>query len=65
MINIKDKIFHLNTENTSYIFRITKYGDLENLYYGEKITFQNNYEALFQNRSLLLVSAMYPENDVS
>lgn len=65
MIYIKDNIFHLSTENTSYIFRVTKYGDLENLYYGEKIAFQSDYTAFFQNRSLLLVSAMYPENDVS
>lgn len=65
MIYIKDNIFHLSTENTSYIFRVTKYGDLENLYYGEKIAFQSDYTAFFQNRSLLLVSEMYPENDVS
>lgn len=65
MINIKDNVFHLNTSNTSYIFKVTKYGDLEHLYYGEKISFQKDYTSFFQNRTLLLVSTMYPEGDVS
>lgn len=38
MINvIKDTIFKLDTKNTSYIFRVTKTGQLENLFYGKKI----------------------------
>ena len=63
MIHIKDNIFHLNTQNTSYIFAVTEYGDLQHLYYGDKISEQTDYSAFFENRSILLVSALYPEND--
>ena len=41
-------IFHLDTKNTSYIFRIAESGHLEHLFYGSKIRKSNNYEALFK-----------------
>lgn len=65
MIHIKDNIFHLNTQNTSYIFAVTEYGDLQHLYYGDKISEQTDYSAFFEKRSMLLVSALYPENDIT
>lgn len=65
MIQVKDNVFHINTKNTSYIFAVTKYGDLQQLYYGEKIEFQQDYKAFFQKRKLLLVSTLYPEYDVA
>lgn len=63
MIFVKDSVFHLNTKHTSYIFGVTAQGDLEHLYYGAKIKFQEDYQAFFQSRSLLLVSTLYPETD--
>lgn len=63
MIAVQDNVFHLNTKNTSYIFRVTDFGDLEHLYYGEKIAFQEDYTAFFQQNSLLLVSTLYPQTD--
>lgn len=65
MLHIKDNIFHINTKNSSYIFRVTKHEDLEHLYYGERIEPLEDYNAFFQNRSLLLVSALYPKDDVT
>lgn len=65
MIHIKDNVFHLNTQNTSYIFAVTPHGDLQHLYYGQKITPQKDYGAFIEKRSMLLVSALYPENDIA
>lgn len=64
MIHIKENVFHLITQNTSYIFAVNSQKDLEHLYYGERIEAQENYDAFFEKRSMLLVSALYPENDV-
>lgn len=65
MIYIKNNVFHLNTQNTSYIFAVTPHGDLQHLYYGQKIALQEDYSALIEQRSMLLVSALYPENDIA
>lgn len=65
MIKLTKNVFHLNTNNTSYIFQITDYGDLEHFYYGEKINFSENYDSMKQKRSMLLVSSLYPDGDVS
>ncbi len=48
MIFVKNNVFHLNTAQSSYIFRVTEQGDLEHLYYGRKIKFQENYKAFFK-----------------
>lgn len=40
MICIKNNVFHLNTQNTSYIFAVTPHGGLQHLYYGQKIVSQ-------------------------
>ncbi|MGN0519539.1 MAG: alpha-galactosidase [Candidatus Fimenecus sp.] len=64
-IYIKDNVFHLNTKNTSYIFAVTAHGDLQHLYYGKNIAPQTDYSAFFEQRSMLLVSALYPENDIA
>jgi len=55
MINISGNIFHLQTENTSYIFRVTKHGHLEHVYYGTKLdqfsSFESDVEALAPKRT--------------
>jgi len=38
MIIVNDKVFHLLTDNTEYIFRLTKHGHLEHIYYGAKLS---------------------------
>jgi len=40
----EDKSFYLESNNTSYIFRVTEHGHLENVYYGKKIDKIKNIE---------------------
>lgn len=37
MITVKDEVFFLNTQNTSYIFGVTKEGLLEHFHYGKRV----------------------------
>lgn len=38
MISIKNKVFHLSTRRTSYVFALSDDGIIEHLYYGHRIT---------------------------
>ena len=49
MIVFKDNIFRLQTEDTQYIFRITKHGHLEHVHYGVKLA-DDNIDALAVKR---------------
>ena len=53
MVTFENNIFKLDTKNTSYIFRITEYGKLENIHYGPKIRKQS-YDALLLKNSIVL-----------
>lgn len=61
---IKDNFIQLNTKNTSYIFRITKRGDAEHLYYGKRVP-DGDWQPMVEKRSLLLVNSLYPSDDIS
>lgn len=62
-ITAKNKVFHLRTENTSYIFRITKFGHLEQLHYGIALP-EDDYEALAVKHDIQLGSSvMYDASD--
>lgn len=37
MIIVKENVFRLDTANTTYMFRITKFGHLEHVYYGKRL----------------------------
>ena len=41
LFNKKDKIFHIQTQNSSYVFCVSDYDVLEHLYYGKKIPDDN------------------------
>jgi alpha-galactosidase len=41
MISFNDNVFRLQTDNTDYLFRITKFGHLEHVYYGAKLSTDN------------------------
>lgn len=43
-----DRVFHLNTKDTSYIFRVLENGYLENLHYGNKIRECKDYSLLYK-----------------
>lgn len=41
MIDVKNKVFHLSTKDSAYIFRVLPSGHLENLHYGEPLVMQD------------------------
>ena len=45
--------FVLNTDNTSYIFRITKSGHLEHLYYGSRIRVVDSLDGLIERQEFI------------
>ncbi|MCL2264484.1 MAG: alpha-galactosidase [Treponema sp.] len=52
MITINDNIFRLQTDDTEYIFRRTKHGHLEHIYYGAKLaSVESDIEALAPKRT--------------
>ena len=53
MIEIFDKLFKLNTKETSYVFRITDEGHPEHLYYGKRIP-DTDLEALRLKNTITL-----------
>ena len=63
--NNNNVIFHINTQNTSYVFCANKMNDIQQLYYGNKINYMDSYEAFFEKRNLLLVSSLYNEMDMT
>ena len=40
-IQIKDHTFLISTNDTSYMFRVNKYGHLEHLHYGGRVTMKD------------------------
>ncbi|HEY8390724.1 MAG TPA: alpha-galactosidase [Clostridia bacterium] len=64
MISFKDNIFHLDTVNTSYVFKITKFGHLQSIYYGRKISHLDDYDALIEKNSIIYGSSvLYSKDD--
>lgn len=45
-VNEAEKVFHLQTANTSYIFKILENGQAGQLYYGQRIPVKDNYANL-------------------
>ena len=39
--NEKEKVFHIQTKNTSYVFYVSDFDALEHLYYGKKVPDDN------------------------
>ena len=52
MIVIQDLVFALETERTSYLFRVTPFRHLEHVYYGARIP-NNEMEPLLTKRSIM------------
>ena len=57
MIKIENKVFSLETANTSYLFRITSRGHLEHVYYGTRVSMADA-EALHLKNTILLGSTV-------
>lgn len=62
MIKISENLFHIDTDNTSMLIKITRHKHAELLHYGGKIDAEDSC-ALMQERSLLLVNSLYPDGD--
>lgn len=63
-IQIKDNVFLINTENTSYMFRVDKYGHLEHIHYGGRVSIDDaealSYKKYIQHGATVLYDK---END--
>lgn len=66
IITNEDNVFHLQTEKTSYIFRVLKSGQLEALYYGKKIRSTPSYTHLYdKHKQGYPNSVAYSQQDTS
>ncbi|HKL99342.1 MAG TPA: glycoside hydrolase family 36 N-terminal domain-containing protein, partial [Mobilitalea sp.] len=64
MITICGTSFRLDTEHTTYLFQITKYGHLEHVYYGNLLDEEDSAENLSQKRSIQIGSSvLYNQED--
>lgn len=50
MIKVKDNVFILETDNTSYIISLLPTGHIEHVYYGERVEIINNDISALQNK---------------
>jgi len=63
MITVQDQIFTLETEHTGYLFRVTPFGHLEHIHYGERIPL-SEIEPLMTKRNIMHGSSvMYSTKD--
>jgi len=59
-----NKLFHLQTESTSYILKVSDFGHLLNLYYGERLAHRSNLDVLDHQYQVLLGSTTaYSQQD--
>lgn len=63
MIEEKDGLFALTSDNTSYWFRITKFGHIEHIHYGERLAPQDPDGLRIKNTAMYGSSVMYDESD--
>lgn len=64
MISVRDNVFCLRTEHTEYRFRATKFGQLEHIYYGARLTPEDGTETLAQKRIVPVGSSVvYDSSD--
>ncbi|MFA6941088.1 MAG: alpha-galactosidase [Clostridiaceae bacterium] len=58
MISVKDNVFRLDTENTTYIFRRTKFEHLEHIYYGTLLDTMESADVLAQKQTIPIGSSV-------
>ena len=51
-IQIREKVFLINTDHTSYMFRVDQYGHLEHIHYGTKVPL-SDWKALSYKKLIL------------
>ena len=62
-IDFENNVFYLSTQNTSYIFRISKFGHLEHIHYGEKLPVCDAEPLAVKHDIQLGSSVLYDEAD--
>ncbi|MBN2851597.1 MAG: alpha-galactosidase, partial [Clostridia bacterium] len=63
MIDVKDQVFRLTTEKTSYWFRITPFGHLEHIHYGNRLIEQPVDGLPVKRTAAIGSSVIYDESD--
>ena len=63
MISFLDGTFRLDTNSTSYIFRVTKSGHLENIHYGELLKEQSLEAILLKHTAVIGSTVAYDADD--
>ena len=64
MILFKDGTFRLYTTDTTYMFRITKFGHLEHVYYGASLDPEDLADVLAQKRTAVIGNSVdYDDSD--
>ena len=63
MIEYRDGVFRLSTQNTSYWFRVTKFGHLEHIHYGPRLKEQPVEGLLLKRTASIGSSVSYDESD--
>ena len=63
MISYTDGIFRLDTQNTSYLFRVTAFGHLESIHYGELLHDQNLEAVLLKHTAMVGSTVAYDVSD--
>ena len=58
MITVKDDVFRLDTGETTYLFRKTKFGHLEHIYYGPRLPADESADVLAQKRVIPVGSSV-------
>ncbi|MGL5428738.1 MAG: glycoside hydrolase family 36 N-terminal domain-containing protein, partial [Cetobacterium sp.] len=62
-INEKNREFHLQGKNVSYIFNVMKNGELGNLYFGKKIKHRDNFSHFFYQPEVGIGIIAHHEDD--
>ena len=65
MIKIENGVFLLETQNTSYLFRVTSRGHLEHIHYGEKISSDDAEAMALKNTIMLGTTVAYDDKDAA
>jgi alpha-galactosidase len=63
MIGEKDGLFYLTTDSTSYWFRVTKFGHIEHVHYGERLSMQDPEGLALKRTAMFGSSVLYDESD--
>ena len=63
IIDDKGNVFLLNTKETSYLFRVDRYGHLEHIHYGSKVRTEDAEALSLKHKILFGSTVMYHEKD--